>query len=216
MCGSAARWILNPLGEFTASKQSKAQKRELAKQKADEERIQRERTAAGANVDSSFAGFNPAFFDALEQNARNYYQGELGRQYDNARQDLTRRIAGGTLTNTSAAARLYKQLAEENLGMQQKFNQQAINDRRAQEQNVLSQKAGLHERVSSGGDLAETIRAAGETASRLTAPPQFSVARDLFGNILSGIGATIRDNPSWFQNSSQVAFPTGGSRETTY
>ena len=151
---------------------------EIARQQENER--QSRITTGTAKVNDAFGGFNDDYYAGIGKSYLDYYNPQLDRQYNRAREQLTYSLADSGNLDSSAAARKFGDLTADYGVQKQTIANQAESEKQAFKGNVEQNRSDLLGQLESGAGVDTTATSALARASSLTRPAQYSPLGDLF------------------------------------
>jgi hypothetical protein len=184
-----------------------------------EEAQRRERITMGqGRIDEAFGKYNDDYFKGFQNSYTGFYEPEIGRQENEARDALTARLAGQGLLESSVSASKLADLARKANEARTRIGGEAVDQANALRGRVEQSKTNLYSVNNSSADPnAISARATGEATS-LAAPQSFQPLGNLFTDLISSIGTAASANAnspaSFFSGNKGGGFataPTSGA-----
>lgn len=146
---------------------------------AEERRAARIREGT-VSINEQFDQFGPEFFGGIEQDALDFFNPQLQKQFGSTREGLIKNLARSGNLAGSVGARKLGDLTEE-LGIQQaQVGDKARGFGSRARADVESNRAQLIQNLAASADPFAASQAAIASAQSLTAPPEFSPLGDVF------------------------------------
>lgn len=134
-------------------------------------------------VNSSFSGFTPSFYQQRAKDYVNWATPQLSSQYITNRNAIGANLANRGLMNSSAAKNQWSSLARSTTQAKQTVADAGQSASNALQQQVEAQRANILDQLYQSADPAGAASAAGHTAASYAAPSVFPAV----GNLFSGI-----------------------------
>jgi hypothetical protein len=177
-------------GSQTASRIQANQDAQIA---AEEEAARQARIKQGqASIDSTFGQFDDKYYKGYGDKYTGYYNPQVDKQYTDAKDALTARLAGNGTLESSVGAKTMGDLSQQYADGKANIANQAIDASNGMRGKVEGARAGLYAANQSAGDPSQIASQAQAQATSLVAPTSYSPLSNLFGSLLSGV-ATFRN-----------------------
>lgn len=177
------------------------------------ERAERVRQGT-ADINQQFAGFNDAFFGGIEQNALNFFNPDLQRQFTDTREGLIKNLArSGNLQGSAGAIKL-GELNAERARQQALIGDKAKGFAQQARADVENTRSNLIQNLAATADPFAASQAANAQAVALTAPPEFSPLGDVFTKFTNLATPQIIGRNRGFNNSFATLFGPGAGSAT--
>jgi hypothetical protein len=161
-------------------------------------------------LNQTFSGFTPQFYQQRAQDYTNFAMPQLNQQYQQNQQGLQSNLANQGILNSSAAQSLSSQLGGQyRLGQQNILNQGQQQAQQLQS-NVANTQAQLTNQLTQSANPSSVAGAAVNAASQYSAPSAFAP----IGNLFSQWGNIYAAN-SLSNNGTTAASPYSLSRPNT-
>jgi len=142
-------------------------------------------------IDTSFAQFDPAFFEGRSNAYLDYANPQLEDQFKGATRDLTLALARSGLLNSSAKARRFGDLKKD-YDMQSRSIADKANEYANQSRSSIeSAKTDLYSQNQNIADPTLAASSAAARAASLTELPAFSPLGALFAGVTEGIATQM-------------------------
>jgi len=151
---------------------------EIARQQEDER--QARITAGTAKVNDAFGGFNDDYYAGIGKSYLDYYNPQLDRQYNRAREALTYQLADSGNLDSSAAARKFGDLTSDYGVQKQTIANQAEGEKQGLRGQVEDNRGDLIRQLETGAGVDTTAASAMARANSLSKPAAYSPLGDLF------------------------------------
>lgn len=139
---------------------AEAAARQAAEARAAEERRQANIRAGVNNVNNAFGQFNDQFYADKSQNYLNYYLPQVEKQYNEARQNTLFQLARQGLTDSSAGAKVFADLATDYGNQRQSIQSGANNYVQQAKAAVEAQRNSLINQATATADPTAAANAA--------------------------------------------------------
>ena len=181
MCGGGKPKVDNSAAEAARREAAEARRRE-------EER--KARIKAGTErIDETFGTFTDSYYDGIRDDYVDYYQPQLDRQLEDAREGLTFALARSGTLDSSIAAEKQADLTTHYNDNLASILSKAQNSAETQRRRVQGEKSSL---VSLLNQTADADRVANEALARtkvlFNERPAYNPLGDLFGGLAAGVG----------------------------
>lgn len=143
-------------------------------------------TQAVNQINQTFSGFGPSFYNQAGQDYTNWAAPQVQQQYQQNEQSLQDKLANQGLTNSSASEQEQGQLKEALAQAQEQVGNTAQSQVQSLQQQVAQEKAGLIEQANVANDPLSVAQQAISTAAGVQAP---SITQPL-GNLFQGFANT--------------------------
>jgi hypothetical protein len=157
-----------------------------------------------SSIDSTFGQFDNNYYKGYGDKYTGYYNPQVDKQYADAKDALTARLAGNGTLESSVGAKTMGDLSQQYADQKATIANQAIDAANGMRGKVEGARAGLYAANQSAGDPSQIASQAQAQATSLVAPTSYSPLSNLFGSLLSGV-ATFKNGQA-----------TGGSFAPTY
>ena len=166
----------------------------------EEEARQKRISDAISGIDQQFAGFDDAFFGKRAKAYQDFALPQLGEQYQDQARNLSFRMAGQGLLDSSAAQFLTNKLNRATSQQRQGLVDESLRQANQLRSQVAGEKANLYGQAQVAADPANAARLATASAANLQLPSTFAPV----SNFLSGwantyladkVGQAYQNNP---------------------
>lgn len=168
------------------------------------------------SIDSTFAQFNPEYYQGYENSAYALTQPDIERQYRDAVRQTTYALARGGNVRSSAGSHAYSDL-EEARGralLEARDNARSKADRRRAD--VETTRGNLVSQLNATADPSAAAQAAINQSQLLSAPPVYSPIANVFSNLTAQVADAQSQNRAGVNNWATRLFgaPSTGSRSS--
>jgi hypothetical protein len=136
-------------------------------------------------IDNAFAGFNPAFFQKRAQDYIDYATPQVGKQYRNARNDISFGLANRGLLGSGAAQKQWGDLSTTYNQALQNVRDTATGQSQQLQQAVEGAKDTQLSFLYQSADPAQAAAGATAAAAGVATPATFPQVADQFNNLLN-------------------------------
>jgi hypothetical protein len=133
-----------------------------------------------AGVNSAFAGFDPAFYQKVQDSYTNWALPQLQTQYQNANNSLGYKLAGQGLLDSSAATQGQNALSAAMTQNQNQIANNAVGQSQALQQTVGQEKSNLIGQAQTATDPSSFAQSAAAMAAGTQAPSTFAPLGSMF------------------------------------
>lgn len=133
-------------------------------------------------INQAFAGFNPQFYQGVQDSYMNYAMPQLQQQYQGANQALGYKLANQGLMNSSAADQAKNALSGQMAQAQQQVGNQAVGQVNTMKQTVGQEQSNLIGQAQTASDPAALGTQALAVAAGTNAPSTFAPIGSMFNN----------------------------------
>lgn len=140
-------------------------------------------------IDTTFSGFTPQFFNQRQQDYQNYAIPQLQQQFQQQSQNLGYGLGNQGLLNSSAGSSLTAGLGQQYQAGQQAVANQGQQQAQQLQQQVANTRSSLTGQLEASANPAATAGQAINFASQYSAPSAFSPVGNLFQNWANIYGA---------------------------
>ena len=137
---------------------------------------------AVASVNSAFSGFDPAFYQKVQDSYTNWALPQLQTQYQTANNSLGYQLAGQGLLNSSAATQGQNALSAAMTQNQNQIANNAVGQSQALQQTVGQEKSNLIGQAQTATDPSSFGQSAIAMAAGTQAPSTFAPLGSMFTN----------------------------------
>jgi hypothetical protein len=135
-----------------------------------------------AGVNSAFAGFDPAFYQKVQDSYTNWALPQLQNQYQTANSSLGYKLAGQGLLDSSAATQGQNALSSAMTQNQNQIANNAVAQSQALQQTVGQEKSNLIGQAQTATDPSSFAQSATAMAAGTQAPSTFAPLGSMFAN----------------------------------
>lgn len=168
-----------------------------------------------SQINNTFSGFTPAFYNQRQQDYVNYAMPQLQQQYQQNQQGLNYNLGQQGLLKSSAGQNLNSQLGQQYTLGQQNLQNQGLQQSQQLQQQVANTQGQLISQLTASANPSSVAGQAINSAANYSAPSAFAPVGNLFsqwGNIyaansLAGAGQT---------GATQSPFASGTRSNTGY
>lgn len=161
-----------------------------ASARASEEERQRQIDSAVGNINTAFAGFDPAFYNNRAKAYQDFALPQLGEQYQDTARNLSYRLANQHMLDSSGARFLTNTLDRETAKQRQGIVDESLRQGQQLRKDIAQEKTGLINQAQVAADPALAQQAALASASSFTQPSAFAPV----SNFLQGWANTYLAN----------------------
>ena len=180
-----------------------------------EEKRQGKITEGTNSINSAFAGFDDDFFSGIEQDANNFFNPQIDRQFDKTREGLIKNLARQGNLNASTGATQLGDLDRAGQEQRVTFSDRARGIASGVRGDVESNRAQLLAQLTASANPAAAAATSAAAARQLSEPQQFSAIGDLFSQFGGVAADQIIGARRGFDNPASVIFkPQAGSGQT--
>lgn len=158
------------------------------------DRQAREQKEGLQQIQTAFAGFNPDFYNRVQQDYVNWADPQLQSQYLNQRKQMEGSLAGQGLTRSSAAANDEGSLRQELAKQQRGVEDAGLQTAQSFEQSVQGQENTLVNQMMASSDPLSIAQGALTTAASIKAPSLFAPVGNFFTNWANNYAANKSAN----------------------
>jgi len=168
-------------------------------------------------INQAFAGFNPAFYQGVQNAYTNYATPQLYQQYQPIAQQTNYKLANQGLTGSSSDRYLHQQLGQTFGNAQQQIGNQGLQQSQQLQQQVGNERSGLVSQALSASNPSSIAGQAQGAAGQFQGPSAFAPLGQLFNNFASMyLGNTNQNTYNQFANQylnqyNNPGFGTGGA-----
>lgn len=163
-------------------------------------------TQGQGNIDQNFSQFNDPYFAGLSNDYSSYYTPQLEKQYSDANQNLTYKLARSGNAESSTANKQFGDLLEAYNTQRRSVADNALAAGNSARSNVENQKASLYSLNSSSADPSLVASRAAAAATGLRQPQTFSPLGNLFAGFInsSANSAALNNQAGGFNNNDDL------------
>ena len=153
-----------------------------AQARAQQEQQQKQIEQATSQINKSFAGFTPQFYNQRAQAYENYALPQYQQQFQDTQNQLGFKLAGQGLSDSSQATQLGEKLGQQGSQAQQQIAQTGIQGAQSLQQQVEQERQNLIGQANAASDPLSVANSAIGTAASFTAPSAFAPVGQFFQN----------------------------------
>jgi hypothetical protein len=172
-------------------------------------------------ITQAFSGFNPQYYQGIQNSYMNYALPQLQQQYQTANNQLGYKLAGQGITNGSAAQQAQNALGQSMNQNETQLGNQAVQAGQTQQQAVQGQENNLFSQAQTASDPGALAQQAIGEAGSISTPSVFAPLGQLFTTFgTDWLGNQLNSNYNTFANQylntiSNPAIYGGGSNGAT-
>lgn len=144
-----------------------------------------------AKIDSAFSKFDDPYYEGVGKAYQDYYNPQLDRQYQTARDQVTYGLANSGGLDSSAGAKKFGDLTADYGIQKQQIADRAIGAQQDLKGNVERNRSELVQQLETGSGVESTGATALARAGSLSAPAQFSPLGDLFAQYTGNVAQSV-------------------------
>lgn len=152
-------------------------------------------------ITGAFAGFNPQYYQGIQNAYTNYALPQLQQQYQTANNQLGYKLAGQGITNSSAAQQAQNALGQSMNQNETQLGNQAVQAAQQQQQTVQGQENNLFGQAQTASDPGALAQQAISEAGSISTPSTFAPLGQLFTTFgTDWLGNQLNSNYNTFAN----------------